>query len=359
MSEECYRLLAEHLDRLPGGFPPSETGAELKVLKRLFTPDEAALAVHLTLEREELSVIAARAGLPVDESGTLLAAMAHKGLIFSVMDPDAGPVYQAVPFVVGIWEFQVDRLTEDLVRDVNEYWSTIRRRRPVRTITQMRTIPIGESITPELEALPYEQVGKLLDSVRSVAVAECICRKEAKLEGEGCDRLEEACLVFDDWADYYVREGKGRAITTDEARSILTQADEQGLILQPNNSRDAAFICCCCDCCCGILSRLKRHPKPAEFVVSRFIASFAPDTCHSCGICIGRCGMDAFSLEDGEVRFDSVRCIGCGLCVTTCPTGALTLSRKPETHRHEVPETYEETWRRIESDQARAAEEGS
>ena len=62
MDSRYYSDLAEHLDRLPGGFPPSVTGAEIRLLERLFTPEEAALAIHLTLEREGVEVIAGRAG---------------------------------------------------------------------------------------------------------------------------------------------------------------------------------------------------------------------------------------------------------------------------------------------------------
>ena len=64
MSDPAHRRLARHLDALPGGFPPSETGADIKLLQRLFTPEEAELATHLTLEQEEARAIAERAGLP-------------------------------------------------------------------------------------------------------------------------------------------------------------------------------------------------------------------------------------------------------------------------------------------------------
>jgi Na+-translocating ferredoxin:NAD+ oxidoreductase subunit B len=354
MNEQIYEALAEHLDRLPGGYPPSETGAGLDVLRYLFTPPQAMLAVHLTLDREDPATIGRRAGLSTDASAAMLAEMARKGLVFSVSSPDGGLLYQAIPFVVGIWEFQVDRLTPALLRLVHAYWGTVRRRKPVRTIAQMRTIPIGESIQPKLEALPYEHVDRLVASHERFALARCICRMEAKLEGEGCDHVEEACLTFGDWADYYIREGKGRAITRAEARELLRKADTEGLVLQPNNSMDAAFICCCCICCCGVLQRLKRHPRPAEAVVSRFIACLDPDSCASCGVCLERCTMGAFALEDGKLQFDRTRCIGCGLCVTTCPAGALTLAGKPETPRHRVPVTMDETWREIAADQARA-----
>ena len=347
MDGKHYRYLAEHLDRLPGGFPPSETGAEIRLLERLFTPEEAALAIHLTLEREGVEVIAGKANLTPEEAGSRLAEMAHKGLIFSVLAEDESIHYQAVPFVLGIWEFQVNNLTEGLVRDVNDYWSTMKRRRPVRTIPQMRTIPIGESIEPHLEAYPHEHVMQLLDSQDRFAVAPCICRLEAKMEGEGCDALEEACLLFGDWAEYDVREGKGRAIDRPEVLEILVKADADNLVLQPSNSRDVVAICCCCSCCCGVLQRLKYHPKPADAVFSPFTAEFDSDQCIGCGTCIERCHMDAFTDAGDKVEFDPVRCIGCGLCVTTCPAGALSLVRKPDTGRIRIPDTIDDTWREI------------
>ena len=75
MSQESYRKLAEHLDQLPGGFAPSETGGELRLLETLFTPQEAELAVHLTLDRELARVIAGRAGRPVGEVELLVLSV--------------------------------------------------------------------------------------------------------------------------------------------------------------------------------------------------------------------------------------------------------------------------------------------
>jgi len=57
MSEEVYRQLARHLDDLPGGFPSSESGVELRILKRLFSPEEAELAVCLTLYLRRLMLL--------------------------------------------------------------------------------------------------------------------------------------------------------------------------------------------------------------------------------------------------------------------------------------------------------------
>jgi electron transport complex protein RnfB len=352
MKEGIYRRLAEHLDRLPDGFPPSETGAELPLLKRLFSPEEAELATHLTLDREAAPVIAERAGLSVDEAQQRLDQMARKGLIFAVQSADGPTLYQAVPFVVGIYEFQVNNLSEGLLQDVAEYWRTQEQRPRPQTIRQMRTIPVGQSIEPHLEALLYEQVNELVQAHDRFAVAPCICRREAKMSGAGCDAPEESCLMFGEWADFYVHGGRGRYIDRSEVMELLARADAANLVLQPSNSQDISFICCCCGCCCGVLKGLQRHPRPAEIVASAFMASLEPEACQGCWTCLERCQMQALAAEGDHVALNADRCIGCGLCVTTCPSGALTLVRKPGSVQTQMPADMQATWRTISQAQA-------
>ncbi len=169
--EKLSEKLAEHLDQLPGGFASGDTGAELRLLQRLFTPQEAELATHLTLDREDAQVIAERATLPVAEVEQRLNEMSSKGLIFSVHQRDGPTLYHAVPWVVGIYEFQVNLLSEGLLQDIADYWSTSKPRPCPQTIPQMRTIPVGQSIEPHLEALPYEQVNELVKAHDRYAVS--------------------------------------------------------------------------------------------------------------------------------------------------------------------------------------------
>jgi len=347
MDDPIYRDLAAHLDRLPGGFAPSETGAELRLLERLFTPPEAELALHLDLDKQDAPAIAARAGRPLAEVAPRLDEMARKGLVFATYPEGSPTLYQAIPWVIGIWEFQVDRLSEGLLHDAQEYWRTQKPRPSVQTIPQMRTIPVAQSIEPHLEALPYEQVYALVEAHDRFAVATCICRLTAKMEGEGCDAPKESCLMFGDFADYYARNGKARAIDKAEVYDLLARADAANLVLQPTNSQRISAICCCCGCCCGILGGLKRQPKPAEAVSSAFIARLDQEACTGCWTCLERCQMDALCEAGERVALNADRCIGCGLCVSTCPSGALTLGRKPESDRTQVPPTFEDTWRTI------------
>jgi Na+-translocating ferredoxin:NAD+ oxidoreductase subunit B len=347
MKMDVYKKLVSHLDNLPGGFAPSDSGAELRLLKRLFTPEEAELAVYLTLEREEAHTIANRAGISIAEVEQRLKTMAGKGLIFSIEAKDSPALYQAVPWIVGIYEFQVNKLDKEFAEDLTEYGSTIRKNPRPQPLPQMRTIPVGISIEAASEALPYERAEELVNAHEKYAVAPCICRRKAKLMGSGCDAPEESCLVFGEWADYYARNGQGRYIDRGDVLDILAKADKANLVLQPSNSKEISFLCTCCGCCCGVLLRLKRHPKPSEVVASPFIAGATPETCDGCGICLDRCQMGALALEDERVVLDSDRCIGCGLCVSTCPTGSLILERKSTSKHLQVPLNLETAWKEI------------
>jgi electron transport complex protein RnfB len=347
MAKDIYEKLAQHLDKLPGGFPHSPSGVELRLLKRLFTPEEAKLAVHLTLNREEARTIARRAKLVLREAEQRLREMARKGLIFSIESEGAPALYQAVPWVVGIYEFQVNNLDEGFVRDLNEYFTTRSKTSRPQPIPQIRTIPIERSIEPRLEALPYERAEELVKAHKKYAVAPCICRRKAEIAGSGCHAPKETCLMFGEWADYYVRNGLARYINQAEVMEILAVADKANLVVQPNNSKDIVFMCCCCGCCCAVLTRIKVHPRPSELVASPFRARHEPEKCEGCGTCIDRCQMNALILEGEKAVLDSLRCIGCGLCVSTCPTGSLTLVRKPASEQIKTPITMDATWREL------------
>jgi NAD-dependent dihydropyrimidine dehydrogenase PreA subunit len=332
---------------MPGGFPPTESGVELRILRRLFTPDEAELVLHLTPLAEEPRVIARRAKIPRDEAARQLEEMARKGLIYRVRPRGGSDLYQAIHFVVGIWEFQVNRLSPELVHDFEEYLPVLFDEEVWRKVPQVRTVPVSESIPAQAEVLPYERAEALVRAHSRFAVAPCICRREMTMLGEGCDRPEEACLVFGSAADYYVTNGMGRDIDLEEALAILALAEETGLVLQPDNARRVGNICCCCGCCCGVLRSAKRLPRPANAVFSPFVAAVQPDTCEGCGICVDRCPMEALELGDRTVELDLDRCIGCGLCVTACPAGSMTLLRRPDAEQRAVPRNAVEEYIRL------------
>ena len=338
MSQDIYQALSRHLDDLPGGFPATDSGVELRVLRRLFTPEEAALAVKLTMIPEEAYVIARRAKLSPEEAEERLDAMALKGLIFSLESKVRPRKYMASQFIIGIWEYHVNDLDPDLIRDVNEYLPQVIDFETWQKAPQLRTVPVGRSLDVKLETLPYENAYKLVEKQKVFLEAPCICRKEHRIMEKGCDKPEGSCLVFGDAAEYYHRNGLGRFIDKQEVLDLLKKADEAGLVLQPSFAKRIVNICCCCGCCCQILKNYKRHPRPAELVSSPFIAALRSETCSGCGVCVDRCQMDALAINGEIVALDESQCIGCGLCVTTCPTQSLYLNRKPQAGQPDIPD---------------------
>ena len=332
---EIYQKLADHLDHLPAGFPATETGVELRILKRLFSEEEAVIALGLSMLAEAPAVIAERLGQDVDELAPVLEKMAKKGLIFR-STKGSQTKYSAAQFVVGIWEFHVNDLSEDLVRDMNEYIPHLMKKSWVKHPTkQLRVIPVSKSVSADMKVMPYEQAEEIINGQSKIVVAPCICRKEHELIGEGCGKPMEACLNFGASAYYYEKNKLGRTITKDEARDILKQGLEAGLVLQPSNSRKPFNICLCCGCCCQILKNLKTLDQPAKAVSTNWVAIVDEDLCTACEVCTERCQMDAITVDD-TAHVDPDRCIGCGLCVPTCDFDAMML-HEIDPAKHYVP----------------------
>jgi ferredoxin len=320
---------------------------ELRILKRLFTPEEAELTLHLTLIAEEPRVIARRAKITFEEAAQRLDEIEKKGLIFGIHSKTKPTMYMAQPYMVGIWEAQVNNLNIDIVKDMEEYWPTFFDVDIYAKAPQLRTIPVGESVPSQAAVLPYEVAENIIRGQKRITVAPCICREEHQLLGDGCEKPQDVCMAFGVAAEYRNYNDRGRAIDVNEALSILTIAEETGLVLQPDNSQDPNFLCCCCGDCCAVLSNIKRHPNPASYVASPFMAVTDPEICSGCGNCVERCQMEAMSLDGGVSVLDETRCIGCGLCVTTCSTDSLTLMRKPDAQQPLVPKNTREKYIRM------------
>ena len=172
---DVYEQLAQFLDTMPAGYPKAEDGREVDLLRRIFSPEEAELALHLTLLAEPARVIARRVKRPLDEVAEQLESMARKGLIYSVHASEGPPKYMAIQFAVGIFEFQVGRLDREMARETQAYLETVPPSFWER-MPQLRTIPVGESIPAASTVMIYEQAEHLIRSQEKIRVNPCICR---------------------------------------------------------------------------------------------------------------------------------------------------------------------------------------
>ena len=121
---DVYERLAKHLDNLPASYPATDSGVELRILKRLFAPEEAEAAMALNMLPESADVIAKRLGKKESDIEKFLYNMSKKRLI-SRSGKEQNK-YMAANFIIGIWEYNVNNLDEKLIHDVNEYgWRCI------------------------------------------------------------------------------------------------------------------------------------------------------------------------------------------------------------------------------------------
>jgi len=335
---DIFEKVRQRLDMFPQGFPKTASGVELEILRHLFTPEEGEVMLALRPSPEPASVVAARLSRDAGEMGKQLYGLSKRGLIMRIRTPDGQILYGLAPWIVGIWEFQLKNLDQKLAQLKERYTEEgmIPERRKAK-ISGMRTIPIEKEIIRTSEVEPYEKVSEILNAHTKFAVADCICRKERKLMGEGCDKLMEACMIFGSAADYYVENDLGRKITREEAREILLKAEEQGLVHCSSNQKgEKWFICNCCGCCCGVLQAVNKHKIPTAMTKSNYYAKVDPETCIGCESCVDRCQVNAIRVEDASATIEKGRCIGCGLCVSTCPTESISIVHKAKEELSEI-----------------------
>lgn len=343
MTNDVYRKLAQRLDDIPNGFPTAESGIELRLLEKIFTPEEAALACAMSLTYEPAADIAARADVDAKVASHMLKQMVRKGQI-RVRVGEKRLLFGLMPFVVGVYEEQLPRMDVELAELFEQYFYETQGAGFVSiTPAVQRVIPVGEAIPVDVEVFPYERAVQLIESAKSWGVRDCICRVQQKLVGKGCDRPLEACMVFAPVEGAFQGHGPDRPITKEEALELLHKTEEAGLIHSTGNYRDGnSYICNCCTCCCGIMRGVVELDIPSTTVSSDFRAVVNSEECIGCGECVEHCQFKALAVPEdvpsassGQVcEVDVSRCAGCGQCTTVCPSDAIYLERRPE---DEVP----------------------
>ena len=245
--------------------------------------------------------------------------------------------FRLAPFVVGIWEAQVESMDHELAHLVEDYFAeggTQGIMGPQPAI--QRVIPVQGSLKSEA-VLPYDDVRAILLASRTFNVRDCICRVQQAHIGKACEYPVEICLNFSE----YERAPRPGDLTQAEALALLEKAEQVGLVHTVSNVMEGVgYVCNCCGCCCGILRGITEFGVENSVAYANYFAVIDPQFCANCGSCIERCQVGAISEGESYSVVDRKRCIGCGLCVSGCPNEVARLVRKPESEIIHPPKDF-------------------
>jgi electron transport complex protein RnfB len=324
--DDVYEKLAAALDRLASGFPRTDSGVELEILRKMVSPAEAAVAAAMSATPEPVVRIAERAGVSVHETAQILKALARREFVRVSTTPGARG-FRLAPFVVGSYEGHMHNSRDaDFARLVEEYFGS------VGWTTGMAVQPALQRVVPARAAvksewvLPYDDVRTLLLGAKSFVIGDCVCRiQQELLDRRQCDFPVKACLWFSE-----AEADRDDASTQAEALAFLDEIEKIGLVHTVSNvAEGVGYVCNCCGCCCGLLRGINEWGIDDSVAQANYYAEIDPDSCTACAVCLDRCQVGAIAENDGTYVVDRRRCIGCGLCVTGCASGAATLRPRP------------------------------
>jgi electron transport complex protein RnfB len=338
MTDDAFEKLADALDHLPNGFPRTPSKTELRILKKIFLPEDAILASQLTGTYESIKEITFRVVPASEDTPKLLIRMAQRGLLW-YDNQDGRACFRLAPFIVGIYEEQIHNLDHELAHLVEDYFND---GGAVGLMTLQpsvhRVVPAQKAVKSEW-ILPYDDIRSLILTAKAFSVRDCICRVQQGLLEHPCHFPIDTCLNFSQTE----RPARPGDISQIEALALLDKAEEVGLVHTVSNVTTGVFyVCNCCGCCCGILRGITDFGIKESVAYSNYYAVIDPENCQGCGVCIERCQVNAISEVDGISVVDRECCIGCGLCVTGCPNDVARLEIKPDAEIIHPPEYFKD-----------------
>lgn len=304
--------LANKIGRLKAGNSREAIpfGPEYYVLEPLVDAYQAKIAMHLKF-REKLSAedISKSSGEPYKKVKETLDYLAWAGVSF-VNTVDGVDVYWQDIFVPGHLELINNNIElvkkYPVVAEAFYYYGT--KKGPMAAgimpigAGPMRVLPIERAIDGNTKKVSYEEISEHLNGASRYSVSDCSCRTSRESMGEGCGHLkEEMCIQLDHAAEFYIKTGRGREITREEAFEIIKKAEDNGLMHSVPNldtPGETHAICNCCGCGCYAM-RLANEYINHDIVRSNYTS-----------------------------EIDEEKCVACGECVDVCPTNALRLGQK-------------------------------
>lgn len=343
MSINVYKRLRNHFHQLPLGFPETESKVELKILKRLFSEEEAEMALFLSPRPETAKTLAKTLGKDTEDLAPLLERMAAKGQILALGE-EGNRSYLLVPYIPGVWEFQVNSLDKEFAEEYEAYYPFQAKDMFSSATSPVRVVTVEKHVPGVMKVYPFEVASQIVKEAKKIALVDCICRKNSNLLGKGCQSpYEGVCMYLSSLADHFIERGIGKETSVADALKVIEIGEQAGLvrIAWLNVQKGLTGLCQCCSCCCHALRAAYDLEMPNAVARSNFIPVVDIKRCTGCGSCVDICPMDSLTVDMNEkaVR-NPARCIGCGLCASACNEGSITLERVAEEQTTVPPENY-------------------
>jgi NADPH-dependent glutamate synthase beta subunit-like oxidoreductase/formate hydrogenlyase subunit 6/NADH:ubiquinone oxidoreductase subunit I len=326
MANEKVLALANKMGRKKAGAKDAYTfnDPEYLILEPVVTTEMAEVGLGLEFRvPKSAAEIAAERGVPAPEAERRLWELSLAGVCF-VNEIDGVDRYWTDLWIPGTMEMMVNnkenvRKHPQIARAFEAYG---RVRGPATSgnfpvgMGLMRVIPIEKAIMGETRRASYEEVSKYLDENTVFTVSDCSCRTAREAMGEGCGHLkEDMCIQMGHAAEYYIRTGRGRQISREEAYEIIRRAEENGLMHQVPNTDGPGkthAICNCCGCSCLSLRTAEMFLNN-DMVRSNYVSKVDREKCVACGECVEACPVGALKLgqricaESGDPLADRSR----------------------------------------------------
>jgi NADPH-dependent glutamate synthase beta subunit-like oxidoreductase/NAD-dependent dihydropyrimidine dehydrogenase PreA subunit len=278
-----------------------------KLLEKIVSEEMAEVALALEYRKHLLpEEIAVKCGKSVERTTELLWDLAMAG-VATVKKENGKDTFWYETWVPGIFEMVVNNKENtakypQISKAFDDYGLL---RNPIAAgnfpvgLGVMRVIPIESSIDGSTRKASSEEVSKYINEARVISVSDCSCRTSREYLNQGCGHLKEnMCIQLGDAAEYYIRTGRGREISKEEANEIIRKAERDGLMHSIPNTEGEGHthaICNCCGCGCYALRAANMYHNP-DMVRSNFISTINSDSCIGCGECVEVCPTNAIKL---------------------------------------------------------------
>ena len=284
--------------------------AEYRVFEKWITDEQIAvlLAIKGTMKINMVGGIAKRAGMTKARTRELLREMTDIGLLVQVIIPKVNiELYLQPLYTPGIFEFLL--INEKFCRAHPEVAYAFQQHATDSQIEHamntpmgagiMRVIPVESAIPAEAEQIDNERVSKYIEAnADHLCALPCQCRRVRKLMNEGSGDLDESfCLFMGHCADMFIRMGRGKKLTKEEAYELIRHVEEIGCVHQITTLENGSTfaICNCQPESCLALGVSQYYNTPATSQ-SNYVAEIDREKCVACGQCTDRCANNAIQM---------------------------------------------------------------